>query len=322
MRTVGDPASREPARTVWWARFLTRPYQFLLDIGVLGAAFFTSYLLRFELDVPVNFQRNALVQLPFVLLVQFGALFAAGVYAFVWRYVGLRELRAFLRAAAWSLAPLLLVRLLGQDSHLAWRIPLSIIVLDTVLGMGSVLGLRVLRRALYERYERHRGLHGNVDGGARKLVLLVGAGRAGVMAARELLGRGDAGVELCGFIDDDINKQGLIIHGLKVLGTTKDLPRLVRSLDVDHVIITIASAAREDIRRIARVCEEIPVRMRIIPGLFELLQGKVAVSRLRDVQIEDLLGRSPVQLDTSVVGPFLEGRLVMVTGAGGSIGAE
>jgi FlaA1/EpsC-like NDP-sugar epimerase len=308
---------------VWWGRLLTRQLQFVLDLALLTGVFSLSYLLRFEFEVPQLHVNNALIQLPFVLLVQFGALFVAGVYSFVWRYVGLREVKAFFNAAWWSFLPLLLMRLSLPDSLKEWRLPFSVLVLNTLLAFGAVLGLRVLRRLLYERYEKQRRQREQpADAAPKKRVLLFGAGRAGVMAVREIQGRGDMNLDILGFVDDDPEKQGLVIHGVKVLGTARQLGSLVRGHDVDHVIITIASAARQELRRIARVCEEIPVRMRIIPGLYELLQGEVNVTRIRDVQIDDLLGRDPVSLDPEVVVPFVERRCVMVTGAGGSIGSE
>ena len=112
------------------------------------------------------------------------------------------------------------------------------------------------------------------------------------------------------------------MQGVRVLGATADLPTLVADLDIDHVIITIAQATREQLRRIVEVCESIPIKMRIIPGLYEILGGKVEVSRIRDVEIEDLLGREPVQLEEGQIREFLAGKTIMVTGAGGSIGSE
>src|SRR5262249_46653102 len=122
--------------------------------------------------------------------------------------------------------------------------------------------------------------------------------------------------------DDDEGKVGSVIQGIRVLGTTDDLPKLVSKLKIDHVIISIAKATRSDFRRILGICEEIPIKVRVVPGLIEILQGKVKVSRIRDVQIEDLLGRDPVQLDDDEIVRFLAGKTVMVTGAGGSIGSE
>ncbi|MFV2074433.1 MAG: polysaccharide biosynthesis protein, partial [Thermoanaerobaculales bacterium] len=155
-----------------------------------------------------------------------------------------------------------------------------------------------------------------------KPVLLVGAGQAGVLAAREITNRGDMGLDIRGFVDDDPEKQGSVIQGVKVIGVTRDLPRLVPELGIDHVVITIARASRTDIRRIVEICESVPVKAQIIPGLYEILGGTVEITRIRDVEIEDLLGRDPVTLDEVGLQRFLAGKTVMVTGAGGSIGAE
>jgi FlaA1/EpsC-like NDP-sugar epimerase len=201
-----------------------------------------------------------------------------------------------------------------------YRVPISICLIDTALAFGGALGLRVLRRAVYERSHMRRG--GRERAGRRKPVLLIGAGRAGMLAAKEIRGRGDADLAIKGFIDDDRNKAGSMVQGVRVLGTTADLPRLVRDLDIDHVILTIAQTSRRDIRRIVGVCEQIPVRIRVIPGLYEILHGHVEVNHIRDIQVEDLLGREPVELDFEGMSQFLGGKTVMVTGAGGSIGSE
>src|SRR5262249_25631886 len=151
-----------------------------------------------------------------------------------------------------------------------WRVPVSVICIDTVLAFGGVLGLRVLRRALYERYEReNRTARADVT---RQSVLLIGAGQAGVLAAREIRWRGDTGLDIKGFIDDDPEKRGSVIYGVRVLGNTEEMARLVRTLGIDHVVITIAAASRNEIRRIVALCEQIPIRVKIIPGLYEILQ--------------------------------------------------
>jgi FlaA1/EpsC-like NDP-sugar epimerase len=142
------------------------------------------------------------------------------------------------------------------------------------------------------------------------------------MAVKEIHGRGDMDLEIVGFVDDDPLKQRTVIQGIKVLGTTRDLPDLVRAHDIDRVVITLAQVDRQTIRSIVEICERCRVRTQIIPGLFEILDGSVAVSRFRDVQIEDLLGREPVRLDEDELRRFLTGKSVMVTGAGGSIGSE
>jgi FlaA1/EpsC-like NDP-sugar epimerase len=257
-----------------------------------------------------------------VVLVQFVSLYLFRVYTLVWRYVGMREIAIFARAAVSAMVPLLVLRLALPDTFAVWRVPLSVILVDTVLAFGGLLALRVLRRLLYERFERDGRARLRGEGERTKPVLLVGAGRAGVLAVRELQNRGDTGIQPLGFVDDDPLKQGMVIHGVKVRGGTADIPRLARQLGIDHVILTIADARPEEVRRIVELCERQRLPVRTIPGLYELLRGDVSFSRFRDVDMADLLGRDPVQLDEAGVEGYVAGRCVMVTGAGGSIGGE
>ncbi len=300
---------------------LTRGLQFALDVAVLVVAFALAYLLRFEFAVPEAEFHNALQQLPYVVLVQLGALALAGVYSFIWRYVGLGEVKAFIYAALWSALVLAVLRLSLPMRFGTWRVPLSVSLMGTILAFGGVLGLRVTRRYLYERSQR-KIRTAQAGSAERAPTLLIGAGRAGVLAAREIEGRGDTNLEVKGFVDDDAEKQGAVIHGFRVLGSTEDLPRLVKELGITQVVITIAQISRQEILRLIGLCRKIQVGVRIIPGLYDVLQGKVQVTRIRNVQIEDLLGREPIYLDEAQLGQFLAGKRVMVTGAGGSIGSE
>jgi FlaA1/EpsC-like NDP-sugar epimerase len=308
-------------RRPFWARHLRREVQYLLDLTLLVAAFSLAYLLRFDFRVPPEYQIYGLAQLPVVVLMQFIVVLFSGIYAFIWRYISMAEIRPFLWAAAVSTTPILLLRFGLPDTLEIWRVPLSVIILDAVLAWGGLLSLRVLRRALYERYERARR-EAPAERHRRRRVLLVGAGRAGIMAVREIRNRGDVDLDLAGFVDDDPAKLGSVIAGLRVLGTSADIPRLASEHEVDHVVITIAEADSGTMRNLVEICERARLRPRIIPGLFELLQGSVSISRFRDVQIEDLLGRETVRLDEDELRRFLTGKSVLVTGAGGSIGTE
>jgi FlaA1/EpsC-like NDP-sugar epimerase len=263
----------ESSPSPWRSVLLTKQVQYAMDLTVLVIAFVLSYLLRFDFDVPPDYISRALLQMPLVVLVQFTALLMVGVYAFIWRYIGLTEVRVFLKAALWSAVPLVALRLLPADILQQWRAPLSVILFDTILAFGGVLALRVLRRDLYERSEKRRGSKIERKG-ERKSVLLIGAGRSGVMTVKEILGRGDAEIVVKGFIDDDPLKQRAAIHGIKVLGTMRDLPRLVRELEIDHVVISITQTSRQDFRRMLEICEQIPVKVRQFPVFTKYCKAK------------------------------------------------
>lgn len=303
-------------------RFLSkRRIHYALDLMTLVSAFLLAYLLRFDFDIPRAQMKDFYSQLPYVVLIQIVALTLAGVYTFIWRYVGMSEIRAFVNAALWSILPILVLRLVLPASLNDWRVPLSIILLDTGLGFGGALSLRILRRAFYEAQQKRRARYVASEQ-RQKRVLLIGAGRAGMLAAKEIKSRGDMNLLIKGFIDDDRDKVGSIVQGVRVIGTMAELPALVRELEIDHVILAIARASRREVRRIVNICEELPIKIRVIPGLGELLQGHVEVTHIRDIQVEDLLGREPVSLDLEGINHFLGGKVVMVTGAGGSIGSE
>jgi FlaA1/EpsC-like NDP-sugar epimerase len=304
-----------------YTRSLTRALLLSLDIAVLVSAFVFAYLLRFDFHIPQDVIGNIALQLVYVVLIQAWVMVACGIYTFIWRYVGIAESKTFVKAMFFSLLPVLILRILLPESLQVLRVPFSVILMDSVLAFGGAMSLRVIRRIIYEQQQKQYNalLKSKED---KKLVLLIGAGRAGVLTAREIQNRGDMNLEIKGFVDDDQTKIGSVIQGVKVLGTTEDLPRLVCEHQVDHVVISLAQAPRQSFRRILDICRSIPVKVQVIPGLYEILQGRVQVSRLRDVQIEDLLGREPVRLDEEAMARFLKGKRVMVTGAGGSIGSE
>jgi FlaA1/EpsC-like NDP-sugar epimerase len=325
MDSESSKPDRAPLLARLQSRWLSTGTQTILDCAMLMAALVISYLLRFDFAIPESYFRGLLIQASFVTLTQFVILTLTGGRNFIWRYTAMAHVKPFLWAAFYSMALFSLMRFVLSESHQAWRVPLSIIFFDGVIAFGGVLSLRIVRRAIFEREKRLGQVTVRAPGDLRrrKPVLLIGAGQAGVLAAKEINGRGDLDLEIRGFVDDDRGKlRRRVVQGLKVLGTTEDLPELVTAHEIDHVVITIAQASREEIQRIAKICEEIPIKIRIIPGLYEILDGRVEISRIRDVQIEDLLGREPVQLDIDSISRELRGKTVLVTGAGGSIGSE
>lgn len=305
--------------SIW---FLRRPLQFLADIVILCGAFILAYLPSLNIQLGDFYYDAALTQLPFVVLIQFSSLFLVGAYSIIWRYVSIEDLKVFFKAALISTIILLLGRLFfSSNTFERWQVPVSVILIDTALAFGGLLSLRISRRFIYELSDK-RNFSGSKKRIKRKATLLVGAGRIGATLAKEMVGRADAELDVKGFVDDDRGKKGGSVSGVKVLGMTDDLARLVDELNIEQVVIAIDQAQGVEIRRILDVCRAIPVKAQIVPSLNEIAHGHVKVSRIRDVQIEDLLGRDPVQLDDQNLHEFLTDKVVLVTGAGGSIGSE
>jgi FlaA1/EpsC-like NDP-sugar epimerase len=169
---------------VWWSRLFTKKYQIIVDITILVFAFTLAYLLRFDFQIPPLELFFGAIQLPFVVLLQLTSIVMLGIYTFIWRYIGMAEVKPFVKAAALSALTVLALRLTLPDVYSAWRVPISVIVIDSVLAFGGILSVRVFRRAVYERYEKRQGVMFDHD--QRKPVLLIGAGNAGMMAVKEI----------------------------------------------------------------------------------------------------------------------------------------
>lgn len=311
------------SKSFWTGQYASmKGLQFVIDVVVLCGSLVMAYLLRFDFSLSSPSQANLFTQLLFVVPTQIVILRLYGVHTFIWRYTSIGDAKRIISALSTAMLPFLILRLVLPGTAELFAIPLSIIVLDFCLASIGIMAARLLRRELYETRQRTNRTKSVSATDRKQSVILVGAGQAGVMTLGEIKRHGDTNLEVIGFVDDDIAKLGAMINGVKVLGRTDDLPDLVRKLSIDQVIISFVQGNRADFQRILRICREIPIRVRTIPGMFELLQGKVTVSRIREIEIEDLLGRSPIQLDRNSMDRFLNGKTVVVTGAGGSIGSE
>ncbi len=302
-------------------RYLTRGLQVALDLLVLSAAYWLAFLFRFEFRIPSTWMTVALATWPYVVGLEYGVSALFGVPRFSWRYIGMREAARIAQAMACAALVLGVLRLALEDvgGLLSFVVvPLGVIGTNFALAFIGLVALRALRRLWGEHKERLL----RAEQGERDRVLLVGAGQAGVIVARELASRPDLGLEAVAFIDDDRHKVGMRISGLPVLGTTAELVEIARAKRVQRALITIANASGSDIRRIAMLCKGAGIDTKIIPGIYEIVGDEVNLSRIREVAIEDLLGREPIQLDAEAISAGLRDRVVMVTGAGGSIGSE
>jgi FlaA1/EpsC-like NDP-sugar epimerase len=306
-------------------RLKTRTSQFLIDVGVLTLAFFLAMLLRFDWDVPRAMFQRLIIVLPYVVLLQYAFLSGFGVTRFSWRYISLRDVVRIFVAIASATALLVIFRflspaLVAQLPPARYGVvPLGVLLGDFVLAFIGLAGVRALRRMLGERlalksHEREEQ--------PRQPTLLVGAGQGGVLVAQEIARRPDLGIQPVAFVDDDPVKQGAVIQGIKVSGTTAELKRLAQRYDAKQALITVSNAPGSAIRRITDSCKSAGLTVKIVPGTYEIVGGRVNLSRIREVAIEDLLRRDPVRLDAESVAHVIRGQAVLVTGAGGSIGSE
>ncbi|MBX3181895.1 MAG: polysaccharide biosynthesis protein [Polyangiaceae bacterium] len=303
---------------------INRLGQAAIDLGALALAFWLAFLVRFDGELPDWGFKRLVLLMPYVVSLEFVVLVVFGVRRFAWRYVGLNEAVRIAMAVGTSLAILLVIRIVTGwlVPEVPWLrvtlIPTGVLIINAGLASLGVLGARALRRITVERSEaaRHR------PGERGTPIFLIGAGQAGAIVARELASRRDLGFQPVGFVDDDLLKQGAVIHGLKVLGTTDSLKELCTKHEVSQVLITIANAPSTVIRRLAQQCEEGGIAVKIIPGIYEIVGGQVNLSRIRSIAIEDLLGRAQVVLDLEAISAQIAGSRVLVSGAGGSIGSE
>ena len=300
----------------------TRTSQLIIDIVVLGVSWVAAYFARFEGVPPGNYLNQMVWILPGLILVRILLSYAFSVYRIVWRYISVRDAFTVLEATAPLSLGLAALRFLAPDRIAFLRVPLGVIILDFLLAFFGLCGVRILRRLTAEDRAKEK-LNGDYRGQVKK-VLLVGAGDAGNLVLKELQQRADLGFHVVGFADDDPGKFKKTIQGVRVLGSTAQIPELARAHGFVEIIITVANASSKDIRRIVSIAEEAGLKVKIVPGLFEMLDEKIKITKVREVNIDDLLGRSVFHLAEHLpeVSTAYRGKRILVTGAGGSIGGE
>jgi FlaA1/EpsC-like NDP-sugar epimerase len=236
----------------------------------------------------------------------------------MWRFVGMRDLVKLIQAVTFSsiLSVVLLFLIFRLEGY-----PRSVFIIDWFVVLifigGSRFAYRLFREGVF------KSLFGAQDKNRAGIrVLIVGAGRAGELILREILGNSHYGFLPVGFVDDNRSKRSSTIHGYRVLGNTRDIPRLVKEHSIEEIFLAIPSASSKAKRRIMHVCKSSGLKFKTLPAMGQLLNGTVTVNALREFQIEDLLGREPVKLDAGSIKEYLRDKTVMITGAGGSIGSE
>lgn len=307
---------------------LHRAQQIAIDALLVAVAFYGAFLLRFDNGIPPHYKDLLVTLLPWVILGKVTVFALFGSYAKWWRYTDAHDFRRIVQAVAlsslilltvvWLVKPVQVAEVSRQVLvHVDLDLPRGIVALDLLLTLLLVAGTRFAVRTIFEKPARgYRFARG-------REILIVGAGDGGQLVAREMLKNPELGETPIGFIDDDPRKAHSRMLGLKVLGRTADLAKILGEAEPDEVIIAIPSAPGTLREQVVTACRERNIPVRTLPTVFELLRGDVnLVKQLREVQVEDILGRDPIVMQLENVGAYLAGSVVMVTGAGGSIGSE
>jgi FlaA1/EpsC-like NDP-sugar epimerase len=281
-----------------------------VDFVIVLIVPFLALYIRLEGSLNNQYYAILLSYVPVMVIVRLASFYFFGLYHRMWRYASISELLAIVGAVTLS-SMIITIYMYAAGSV----VPRSTHVISWSLLITFIGSSRMFIRIRY--YLRRK------KSGARTTVLIIGAGDAGAMIAREVLNSKFCGNKrLIGFIDDEPCKKGQMLLGVKVLGTSKDIRKIVKQYGVNEIIIAMPSVTGEAIRDIVLKCKSTGCRLKTLPGIYELIDGKVTVQQLRNVEITDLLRRDPVKLDLEGIGIYLTGKRVLVTGAGGSIGSE
>lgn len=311
---------------LFWERELLRTTPFkrraffvLTDFLLIASSMYISFWLRFDGDIPARYIQNLGVYILFAAAIKMSLIALYGLYNISWRFFSLKELLKLFRAVTIAILLMAIGFFFLRTIPVFNEMPRSVLLLDFNFTFGLLGILRISKRAYLEYRLRRSGLMQ-----ARSKVLIIGAGNAGEQIVREILGSRRSTQFPIGFVDDDEGKQGVEIHGVRVLGKREDIPKVLAVNEVDEVLIAIPSASSREIRRIVELIRSTGKvkKIKVLPGIHDIIEGKVNISDIKEIQVEDLLGREPVQIDIEKIREFVKRKKVLVSGAGGSIGGE
>lgn len=295
----------------------TRALAFMVsDIVLISLSVFLAFIVRFEGQIPNQYFLNILGVILLALIITIPVFYFLKLYHFSWSYVSTEELIALIKATGLSFLILTTSFIILRDHPIFSGFPRSTLFISYFFIFVFCGGVRFLKRIYLQTFQKEIK-------GEKEKTLIVGAGNAGEQILRSILSSKSDFFRPTGFIDDDPAKQGIIIHGLQVLGTIKDIPRIVKENQVDSMIIAFSQAGSEAVKRAVAKGREGGLRkIKIVPSATEIINGQVSISNLKDLQVEDLLGREPVSLDFTSIENFIQTRKILITGAAGSIGFE
>lgn len=281
----------------------------LIDAIILAVMPLVALLLRFEGIVPVTEFDTFRACLPWMVLISLGIFYFYGMYHRIWHYARIRDLVAIIGAVTLSQAVIFLMTTMAVIP-----VPRSVIILTWLLDICAVGASRLAYKVNFDMVTESQG--------DRKNLLIVGAGDAGAMLVRELEQNANATINIVGFVDDDEKKRKGRLAGFPILGSISELPEVVQANKIDKIVIAIPSADGDTIRHIAMQCRKTGTKVRIMPGIYEMVTDEIGMGEMREIQLEDLLRRDPIHLDFAKITNYIAGKTVLITGAGGSIGSE
>ena len=289
-----------------------RIFVFCFYTVLVWLSFYVAYLLRFDFNIPAEHMLSFYSRLPIMWVIKLGAFWAFSLYAGMWRYVSARDMWNIVKA---NMAALLIFAALEGVFFHFQGFPRAVLILDGLLSIFFMAGARVATRLIREHFSLR-----NVSERSGKKVLIIGAGDTGIVLLTEYRRNPRVGT-VVGLIDDDRFKQNTHIGGVKILGSRRDIPKVAKEYGVDEIILAIPSADGETVRSILGYCGETTAKVRVVPGLHKIFSGEMEI-RAREVRPDDLLGRETVEIDREEIRQYIKGKVVLVTGAGGSIGSE
>lgn len=298
----------------WWARALILAF---LDVILIMGSYLMALLLRFDFSyshIPAQYIRGYAWSLPYWIIITIVVYYAFRLYHSVWRFAGVSELIRMTMAYLFLL-PLYVIGALVMDLHM----PRSYYFIGYVLSYGLTTAVRFSYRFLRSYTNKHRQ---RAEGIRMEHIMIIGAGAAGQILIRELIGSSQLHSKVCCIVDDNPYKRGKILDGILIEGDRHDIPYLVKKHEIDRIIFAIPTASVQDRKEILNICKECGCKLQTVPGIYQLVNEEVSVSKLRNVEITDLLGREQLKVNNDEILNVISGKTVLVTGGGGSIGSE
>jgi FlaA1/EpsC-like NDP-sugar epimerase len=299
--------------------FKRRAFFFISDLLLISLVLYASFWLRFNGLIPAQFKQSMHYYIPLALLSKMTFLMLFNLYDISWRFVSLKEIIRLLKALSLGSLVLGVLFFLLKPYIQFIGFPRSILFIDYILSIILIGLLRISKRLFVEGFKNAWKLTEE-----KTKILIVGAGNGGEQIAREMTRLRHSKYIPLGFVDDDPAKQGIKIHGIRVLGKRENLPSLIKNNKIDEVLIALPSASSKDIRDIVKIIRRTNMidKIKILPSTTDLIDGKATLSDIHEVKLEDLLGRAPVKIDYDAIKNFISNKKILITGAGGSIGSE